>query len=122
MNPQEIFDTVVKHLREQGGPAHDNESCAYRAPDGRKCAVGCLIPDYLYHKSMEGLNLNQLMSKSSFRLPAFFKGEKNRALMKNLQEVHDFEFNDEQGFGGIVSSLVELAKDFNLNDAEVFKS
>lgn len=37
-----------------------NESrnnCVYRASDGNKCAVGCFIPDDIYHISLETRNL-----------------------------------------------------------------
>lgn len=55
MDNQEIFDKVVAHLRKQGGPSVGKDGrCKYRADNGRMCAVGCLIPDELYHKEMEG--------------------------------------------------------------------
>jgi len=45
MKAQEIFDTIVAHLRKQGGKAMEGINCVYLASDGRKCAIGCLIPD-----------------------------------------------------------------------------
>lgn len=60
MTAQEIFNTVVAHLRQQKKRAmvynEDNglAQCLYRAPDGLKCAVGCLIPDGAYKPSFEG--------------------------------------------------------------------
>ena len=49
MFAQEIFDTVVEHLRRQGHRAYKEEyGCLYRLENGDKCAVGCLIPDHLY--------------------------------------------------------------------------
>lgn len=57
---QETFDYVVRALAEQGGPAwgpiNDRDEvggCLYRAPDGRKCAFGQVLPDELYTPSME---------------------------------------------------------------------
>src|SRR5690242_9312300 len=55
MTNQQAFTNVVKHLRRQGTPAFidDPEAekgirCVYRADDGKKCAIGCLIPDDEY--------------------------------------------------------------------------
>jgi hypothetical protein len=31
--------------------------CRYRGDNGNACAVGCFIPDDLYHPSMEGLSV-----------------------------------------------------------------
>lgn len=56
---QETFDTVVTHLRRQGakaeihGASPGEKICAYRAIDGKRCAVGCLIPDDRYRPSFE---------------------------------------------------------------------
>lgn len=46
---QEAFDTMLFHIRAQGYQRAVNEKghCQYRA-DGKKCAVGALIPDDLY--------------------------------------------------------------------------
>jgi hypothetical protein len=56
--PQQVFDQVVAHLREQNAQAvmeRGTETvCQYRTPDGLKCAVGCLISDDEYHPRMEG--------------------------------------------------------------------
>lgn len=51
---QEIFNTVVTHLRTQGSPAKDGYSCKYRSADGKMCAVGCLIEDDYYSTNLEG--------------------------------------------------------------------
>ena len=46
MTSQEVFDTVVKHLAAQGWERSVNGgNCAYRAPDGKKCAIGALLLD-----------------------------------------------------------------------------
>lgn len=36
-------------------------SCAYRGYDGSMCAVGCLIPDELYDKEIEGLGSEMVL-------------------------------------------------------------
>lgn len=55
---KEIEDTIRERMIKQGGPSLDRtpygpESCRYRSPDGRACAVGCLILDEEYDPLME---------------------------------------------------------------------
>jgi hypothetical protein len=70
---QQIFDHVTVHLLTQmkqsmthvnrtamGGSDDGSKTipiltCAYRGDDGTKCAVGSLIPDELYSRSLEGM-------------------------------------------------------------------
>ena len=97
MTPQEIFDTVARHLFTQGtragkpvinldGEVHDFE-CLYRAPDGKTCAVGCLIPDAAYRPSMEGSGAFTMRSMHEDVLPRWFMP--NEGLLARLQQVHD---------------------------------
>ena len=53
ISKQEAFDTAVRGIHAQGGPAMDGHRCMYRAPDGKKCAFGLLIPDELYDPKMD---------------------------------------------------------------------
>lgn len=83
---QKVFDKVARHLLTQGKRAqNENRDCMYRAPDGSKCEAGCLIPDDLYDKSIEGTCIDgdspthQLLKKL-VRSPSFV-GE--------LQSIHD---------------------------------
>lgn len=85
MKAQVIFNKVAKHLLKQGAPAKDGEQCVYRAFDGKKCAVGCLISDKDYVKQMEGSPVDMVIY--AFKLPHYF--EKNVDLLCSLQEVHD---------------------------------
>jgi len=52
---QAVLDTMLNHLTKQRGQARgtENTGCLYRAPAGRMCAVGCLIPNELYDTSIE---------------------------------------------------------------------
>ena len=62
MTEQEIFDTVLTHLREQGEAATSaGGSCRYRGANGTACAVGCLIPDELYDPLIEGLGVGRII-------------------------------------------------------------
>ena len=98
MTPQEIYDTVAKHLFTQGKrsgvlwPTGDFR-CKYRGPDGTKCAVGVLIPDEVYDPDMEGHSIVGLFDpdateKGGFELPAWMK--ENLKLLVALQGAHDF--------------------------------
>jgi len=52
---QQIFDQAYNGILAQGGQSSNAYGrCMYRGPGGRKCAVGHLLPDALYHHSMEG--------------------------------------------------------------------
>ena len=57
---QQIYDYICEKLEEQncqsmeiGANSDKPQMCLYRNKDGKKCAVGHLIPDSLYDKSME---------------------------------------------------------------------
>lgn len=89
MNRQEIFDKVATHLLTQMKKSSDTVRCWYRSPEGLKCAIGCLIPDHLYNKSIEGCG--------SFNLPVHIldyigvKERSDRYFLSNLQTIHDEE-------------------------------
>lgn len=53
MTKQEYFDLLVATSKAGGFPSVDDEGCVYRGENGRKCAVGLLIPDEKYVPSME---------------------------------------------------------------------
>jgi hypothetical protein len=58
----------------------------YRASDGNKCAIGCFIPDDIYHPEMENQGLYTLLNKwsgLSFYMPLYADG------LDGLQRVHD---------------------------------
>ncbi|SKB50097.1 hypothetical protein SAMN06295937_100799 [Sphingopyxis flava] len=64
LNKQEVFDLVLNHLRQQGRPAlRIHGLCAYRAPDGAKCAIGALIADEYYDPGMEGFGVTDKFNK-----------------------------------------------------------
>lgn len=86
---QEIFDTVVNHLRQQnekstiGEP--DDTVCAYRGTNGKKCAVGCLISDDEYFRRMEGLSVLGVVDLN----PSLNWMVKHDLLLSSLQDCHD---------------------------------
>jgi hypothetical protein len=98
MTPQEIFDTVARHLFAQGERAgivvdydpdefDEGFACRYRAPGGTVCAVGKLIPDDTYDPEMEGCGVSLLLDSFGPRLPSWMLD--NYELLDRLQMVHD---------------------------------
>lgn len=104
MNKQEIFETVVRHLHQQGEPAVIGEgNCRYRADDGKSCAVGCLIPDDCYDPQMEGMTSSMPRVKAALRLAGILTGGADdreiSRLLDALQYAHDcWEGSDGRGY------------------------
>lgn len=96
---QHLYETVIKHLRQQKvksavitstKPDGSCEyTCKYRDYTGCKCAVGCLIPDIEYSQKMEGKDVVDLINSdllNTLRAAEFYKHAK---LLLALQAVHD---------------------------------
>lgn len=101
MNAQEIFDTVAAHLIKQGRPSKVRKDytdmCLYRGPRGTSCAVGCLMTEDEYDPEMEHNSVTHLDEFEKGR--AFLKrmGEENKGLLRDLQEVHDYQMINDRG-------------------------
>ena len=98
MNRQEIFDTVAKHLLaqmkqsklvDQSGDAF----CAYRSDDGKKCAVGALIPDELYDPDMEDKGCEWIVQMHPDLHPYLVATDISYGMslidLRRLQAIHD---------------------------------
>lgn len=122
MTPQEIFDTVARHLFEQGTQAYNDniEQCRYRGPGGTKCAVGCLIPDEAYDPEMEGWSVDYVVvahgGNADDPNPSFpaWLGD-NLGLLSGLQDVHDLKESWDSE-DTLRSALATVAQRCNLND------
>lgn len=121
MNAQEIFDTVVRHLFTQGHPAlydHHGEMCAYRAPNGDRCAFGALIPDAVYSPMMEGSLADTVIDH--YGLDDF---RPHAPLIKALQFVHDEKnlWTEDRRFHrkALADELIAVAKHHHLSPAVV---
>lgn len=89
MTKQEVFDKVVAHLRAQNRKALGGEDeCVYRAPDGAKCAAGCLILDEHYSPALEGKGVDQPSVQDALRA----SGVPQEAdwFVLELQRIHDY--------------------------------
>jgi len=97
MDAQQVFDTVVNHLRQQNAKAQkmldsDNRvlRCMYRSPDGLKCAVGCLITDQEYDDHFEKVgDVQDLLDEWSLPISLFERLNPHRILLVTLQKIHD---------------------------------
>lgn len=87
MNNQEAFDIIVKHLRTQNAQSMINGVCKYRDLEGKKCAVGCLIPDDMYDLQMEKCLVGELLNN----WPELKKSLKDvdTGLLYAMQSIHD---------------------------------
>ena len=128
MTQQEIFDTVLAHLRKQGkASVSDMNLCQYRGPDGTSCAVGCLIPDELYDPLIENVSSGQIteghlpfgregdlpklrpiMARISNHL-----GAENGPLLSALQYAHD-DYLADSGMPAWEERMRRIALDFLL--------
>lgn len=119
MEAQEIFDTVAKHLFTQGCRSIEideegEESCLYRSPDGKMCAVGVLIPDEIYDPRMEHQNSDNLLETPGYEFPKWMQD--NKLLLLSLQRVHDssLHWEDSRGMRAVLRGVAHL---FSLSPA-----
>jgi len=111
------WPTVIRHTAPnyQGyQPAIDygnHESrCCYRAQDGKKCAVECLIPDELYVPSLEGHTAREVHERLSSH-PEYPLLHVSVALLLFMQKAHDTHLPVADRFEG---SMKNIAREFNL--------
>ena len=97
MTKQQIFNKVVKHLRKQGKRAFNGITCWYRAPDGSKCAVGCLLKDDEYRADFEGKTVGAIA------LPE--RLSQHLSFLDDIQWLHDQQYSWKQR-GGIKESAI----------------
>lgn len=140
MNNQEIFNHVKHHLlvvqkvKAEATNQNGMKKCVYRSPDGRKCAIGCLIPDNMYKPDFEEVgsinsvlwirgnnNIEFIPEHHEDYTVEFFKvldslGVHKRAwrLLDALQEVHDCSEIEEWP-----EEIARVAKHFRLKDIPV---
>lgn len=91
---QEIFDKVAVHLLTQNAksmalPDDEHSACIYHSPDGRCCAIGCLIPpevdtEYFNSQTISGIpnHVRELMGVDLGKRSIYH-------LLEDLQRIHD---------------------------------
>lgn len=106
VSKQKVFDQVATHLLKQNRVSYKDDMagiCAYRGPNGLKCAAGCLIADSEYNPSWEAEGWNMLVARGE--VPTAHK-----ALIRDLQKIHD-EYNEQEWR----EQLFALADSYNLH-------
>lgn len=116
MTDQEIFDKVCTHLIKQARQSKlisYKSMCAYRGEGGASCAIGCLIPDALYYREMEGVPFRRLVLSNRQLTPYL---PKSALLGVGLQDIHDADASWDEGglteYG--VEKLRALAEELGL--------
>lgn len=106
---QWAFDKVASHLIVQNKESKDDITgeFLYRSRSGLKCAIGALIPDYLYSSKMERTNFFEEQFSETRLL--VFRGVSAR-LLHDLQGIHDKNKPEDW-----LSLLTALANKWQLN-------
>ncbi|MEM5403807.1 hypothetical protein [Paraburkholderia unamae] len=96
LDGQDVFDIAAWHLLRQHGQAiaPGTSKSMYRAPDGKRCAVGWLMPDDVYSRSLEFFSVRDLASMmldstrhEHHAFTAFLI--RHMVLLSELQHMHD---------------------------------
>jgi transposase-like protein len=128
---QEVFDEACSYFATSPGPSivpnrqlgGNKYDCAYRATDGRVCVAGHFLPDESYLPQMDdpelhpdGSDVKSLVKHYGYRIPAWFRD--HRSLLKELQTIHDNEWNwagNTWNISHLVKNLKDLAVELNLS-------
>jgi hypothetical protein len=99
---QDVFDYVVGFIRQQGAPAMSADGfCSYEADEGKRCAVGCLLPSGQF-KGRLG-TVDEPKNEDMRKILSAEEGSRRLDLLKRLQEAHDGHYL----FPGFVERFVE---------------
>ena len=91
MDKQEVFNKVAKHLLKQNEKSLDRTggTCLYRGPDGKSCAVGCLIADEHYPPGIEGRGALETAVLEALGRSGVVVSDGEADLLTDLQDMHD---------------------------------
>lgn len=94
MTLQQIFDTSASHLLTQNAKSEiDTGRCRYRGPDGRKCAIGILITEECYDRSLESFSSSSEKVLQALQCSEVIDDTSDDTdearLMAALQSLHD---------------------------------
>lgn len=87
MDKQATLDRVIAFLHAQGGPGRQHNGCFYRTDDGRRSALGCLIPDAVYTDDLEDRDPADLPRRVFDALDA--ESDDEIAFLIALETAHD---------------------------------
>lgn len=93
MTLQEIFTKVATHLLTQNAQSisEEGDGCVYRGPDGKMCAVGCLLADEWYDKELEYVGVNTSKVQRALQGSGVPINKDTVRLLSTLQVIHDAE-------------------------------
>jgi hypothetical protein len=126
VNNQELFDFVARTLIKQGGPSLIDGRCAYRSPEGRRCAAGILVPEGI--DLVEGMTIDEAMTLDEFAdEPHLALIRDNLEMVRRLQFVHDMAteplspdedpISDDDWMASWLPAMSRLAAELGLSDA-----
>lgn len=94
METQTIFTQVIQHLaRQRVAAVHPSGNCQYRTPDGKRCAVGYLVPEWYYNETLEGNTPRDREVKNALMWTHGDFTNQQWELLQELQSVHDHELD-----------------------------
>ena len=87
---RDVFEFIKNHLIEQGQRSlmDDGMACAYLGFEGKKCAVGALIREDIYHSSIEEKPVNHSLVRSAVT-KSVPNWKINIEMLGELQSIHD---------------------------------
>jgi len=121
VNKQAIFETVKNHLlsMDKRSYVEDNTGfpvCVYLDPDGRKCAIGALIPDGHPAQQVRMSVTTLLEQYSDLEQLWQVETEEDKNFLCTLQRVHDYKGHwDDKGLNAKgIQMLNDIVDEFNL--------
>lgn len=118
MNRYEIFQKVKTHLLQQNARSFgtDEGSCLYKSPDGKKCAVGCLISPEFYSTKLEYMTVSSpIILEAVENSIGRELDEKDEHLLHKLQSLHDLQVPED--WPGLLENLEnDLASEGYFNE------
>lgn len=91
MTKLEYYGLLVKTSLSGGFPANEEHNgtrgCRYRCVDGKKCAIGLIMPDYFYSPDIEGKLVQRMMTKTT--IPEWVPAGVTVEQLIDVQTAHD---------------------------------
>lgn len=93
-NQLKIYTRVREHLLSQMKKSTytDNGTCAYRGPDGCKCAIGILISDEHYTRVLENVSANGSSVQDAIKNSGYDLTGVHSGFLTALQQIHDLNY------------------------------
>ncbi len=117
MTEQQLFDTIVNHLRAQGRKSlNEDGKPAYRGVNGCRCPIGAMLLDNDYSPKMENNTVIQLLGGKLLSKKLIKEWEPHQYFLQRLQYVHDHVDVDMWE-----SNFEWIAREYGLNHSPIKK-